>query len=285
MYCLNEAIGTCVLNKFSASKSDPTRMGGHIMKRISYVILSTVVLFGASTLSAALVDNFDSYASQAAFEAAWRPWSSNNSSMTLGTTSHSGSNGVRGVAGASGQNRNIRNLDSYDMYKGTDLSPVTFEFWLYDSNSTLPAAPAGARNYNEIRAFSGNGYPSYASASSVTQGIIAMGLYNTPVSDDNYHVRVYYGGVNAWYNMNTARPNGWHKLTAKIGGSNIKFYVDDQLDTTVAFTDLNKVYAFDSVVLGSGLTSGGYDAAFDDLSVAKTPEPATLVMRRRQHIG
>jgi len=263
------------------------------MNRKLYTSLTAVVLFGTSTLSAALVDNFDSYASQAAFEAAWRPWSSNNSSMTLGTTSHSGSNGVRGAATSNYQNRNARNLDSFSMYKGTDLSPVTFEFWLYDSNSALPALPAGARNFNEIRAFTGDGYPSYASASSMTQGIIAMGLYNTPVSDDNYHVRVYYGGVNAWYSMNTVRTNGWHKLTAKIGGTSVKFYVDDQLDTTVAFTDLNKVYTFDSVVLGSGLTSGGYDVAFDDLSVAKTPEPATLVMlalgglilRRRQHVG
>ncbi len=246
------------------------------MKRVR--LTSAVLVLGwAAGLSAAMIDNFD-YPDQAALNAVWRPWTANGSSMLLASSpTHSGSGAIHGVALANNTVRSARDLDSYTDYVGTDASPVRFEFWIYDENPALPTLPNGARNFNEIRAYAGDGLPATYSNTGL-QGLIAMGLYNTPVSDDNYHARVYYGGVSAWFNLNTPRTPGWHKLTAQIAASEVRFLVDDQPDMVVAFVDPAKVYAFDGVVLGSGLTSGGYDVFFDDLSVVKTPEPAALLV-------
>lgn len=244
----------------------------------SVIALGLASLLTCATRSpGALIENFDSYANQAAFQAAWRPWSANGSSMLLAPgTGQNGTSAVHGVAAVNYQTRNARNLDSASEYYGTDANPVKFEFSLYDGDPGGPTPPNGARNFNELRAYVGDGIPAYGTGA--LQAIVAMGLYNTPVSDDNFHARVYYGGVNYWYSLNTPRTAGWHTLASYIGDTSIKFYVDGQLDTTVPLIDSTRLFAFDGVVLGSGLTSGGFDASFDSLSVQKVPEPATLVL-------
>ena len=73
-----------------------------------------------------------------------------------------------------------------------------------------------------------------------------MGLYNSPVSSKNFHARVYYGGVNSWFNLSTPRAAGWHKLTALIGDTSVKFLVDDAL-----------VLQESSHTAGHGTTHGG----------------------------
>ncbi len=245
-------------------------------RRLLIVLAFAAALTHPALSSAALLESFDSYADQAAFQAVWRPWSSNGSSLTL--TPGIGRNGgaaVHGVAPVNYQVRNARNLDSFTEYLGTDANPVKFEFWIYDSDPLAPTPPNGARNFNEIRAYAGDGIPAYGTGA--LQGIVAMGLYNTPISDDHFHARVYYGGVSNWYSLNTPRTAGWHRLTSYIGNTWIKFYVDNVLDTTVPLIDSTRLFAFDGVILGSGLTSGGYDVAFDDLSVGKVPDPATIL--------
>lgn len=242
--------------------------------------LLTVGLILASTVAAggALVENFDTYISQADFQSVWKPWSVDGSSLQLTTAGRNDTLSVQGVAVANYQSRNARNLDSFTDYLGTDDTPVKFEFWMYDQNPK--ASNAGmARNFSELRAYAGDGVPNYGGSG--IQGVIAMGLYNAPVSAANFHARVYYGGVNSWYNLNTPRTAGWHKLTSLIGSSYVQFYVDDVLDTTVPINP-GKIYAFDGVVLGSGLTSGGYDTVFDDLSVSVgvsvVPEPLPVLL-------
>ena len=243
----------------------------------SLVIAMSAAAWCGGTLSAGMVEAFD-YANQAEFQAVWRPWTAGGTSMLLTPDSHDGIGAVHGVATANYTMRNYRNLDDYDLYLGTDQSPVTFEYWLYDANPLLPNSPAGARNFNEIRAHAGNGLPSLSNNTSL-QGLIALGLYNTPISDDNYHARIYgFGGLNSWYSLNTVRSQGWHRLTAQVGASWVKFLVDGQLDTTIPFADTSKTWAFDGVVLGSGLTSGGYDVGYDDLRVSKAPEPFSLLL-------
>jgi hypothetical protein len=248
------------------------------MCRKSIIVLGFASLLTYSTRSSAsLVDNFNSYTDQVSFQAAWKPWSANGSSMTFAQgIGRNGSGGIHGAAAVNYQMRNARDLDSFTDYYGTDADPVKFEVWVYDSNPSMPAAPNGARNFIELRAYTADGVPAYGSPG--LQGLIAMGLYNTPVSDDNFHARVYYGGVNNWYSLNTQRTLGWHKLTSLIGDTEIRFYVDDVLDTTVPLIDNTRLFAWDGVVLGSGLTSGGYDATFDDLSVARVPDPITVVL-------
>ncbi len=241
-------------------------------------LCAIVVTFGLATSgSAALIDNFDSYTSQAAFQAAWRPWSSDNSSMIWQPGAGvNGSNAIHGVTAVNYRMRNARDLDDFNAYLGSDQNPVKFEVMVYDADPAAPTPPNGARNFCEIRAYAGDGLPAYSSANVGLQGLIAMGMYNTPISDDNFHARVVYGGVSAWFSLNTPRTAGWHTLTSLIGDTWIKFFVDGVLDTTISLTDSKKLYAFDGVILGSGLTSGGYDVAFDNVLV--NPEPVTVLI-------
>lgn len=228
-------------------------------------------------VSASLIENFDSYASQSAFQAAWPSWIADGTSMQLSQTlGQSGSQSVAGVASANYKYRNYRNLDSFSQYAGTDANPVKFELSVYDADPTK----TGARNFCELRAYSASGgnegMPSVSGGAGYgLQSIIALGLYNTP-NAGTYDFRVYGGGANAWLSTGVARTAGWHTMTALIGGTNVQIFVDNNLTNTVPLT--TPIPAFDGVVLGSGLTSAGYDAAFDNLTVASVPEPMSLLL-------
>lgn len=248
------------------------------MLRNVFLLAGSAALLVAGTASAALIDDFESYADQAAFEAAWpRIYSGSTMSLLQGFGYDPGGTdplpqSVHGVAGANSTTRNYRNLDSFTAYQGTDTNPVKFEFWLFDQDPSLPGG-TGPRNFNEVRAYTGDGY-----GQGSLQGIIAMGLYNSPAPVSNLHARVYWGGLSAWYALNSPRKAGWTKMTALVKSTQVEFYVDDVLDTTVTFTDPAKNYVMDCAVLGSGLTSVGYDVAFDNFEVSVIPEPATLVL-------
>ncbi len=257
------------------------------MKRGTVLVFGLAAVFAcagsASAAWSSFFDDFESYANQAAFQAAWPAWSSNGSSMgLLQTFGYSGNQSVDGVAPGNNQVRNKRDFSSdLNQRAPSNALPATWSFWLYDDDPTMPLPPSYpsatyARNFCELRAYVGDGIPAYGTGT--LQGLVAMGLYNTPVSDDNYHIRVYYGGVSAWYDTGKVRLQGWHKMNMIISGSQVKFWVDndDANPFVVNFTDTSKVYAFDGIILGSGLTTGGYDVAFDDMYFM--PEPATLVM-------
>lgn len=226
-----------------------------------------------ASAQATLYETFDSFEDQNAFQAVWPSWAPDGSSMILGSLPD-GSKAVHGVAESNYQTRNYRNLDSFTDYCPTANHPITFELWLYDSDPTAPPLPGAPRNFCELRAYAGDGIP--ASYTVQTQATIALGLYGIPVSADHYHARVKYGGVDSWYYLTTPRSPGWHQLTASIGLNEVVIYVDGALDTTVPLTNPSQCYAFDGVTLGSGLTSSGYDAWFDNILV--TPEPATMTL-------
>jgi len=54
----------------------------------------------------------------------------------------------------------------------------------------------------------------------------------------------------------------------------VEFYVNDNLDTTQTKA---AGLAFDSIVIGSGLSSAGADVWFDNLTVI-VPEPSSLAL-------
>jgi hypothetical protein len=248
-----------------------------MFRKVRIFVGFAAVLAGANGASASLIEDFDGYADQAAFQAAWPSWFADGTSMTLkqnlGLT---GIQSVGGVATANSRYRNYRNLDSFSAYAGTDAKPVEFELSVYDADPTK----TGARNFCELRAYDASGgnegMPSVSGGAGYgLQAIIALGLYNTPAAG-TYDFRVYGGGANAWYSTGVARKAGWHKMTALIGSTAVNVYVDDVLTNTVTLK--TPIPAFDGVVLGSGLTSAGYDAAFDNLSVASVPEPVTVLL-------
>jgi hypothetical protein len=260
------------------------------MKRVSLLLGLVALLACASGASAALVDNFDSYADQAAFQAAWPSWATNGTSMNLiQGFGQSDSQCVAGVASANNQVWNVRNLDSFTAYK-PDTNTVVFELSLYDTDTTLPASPNPGRNFIHMRAYgdaNGQGMPvayNDPAPSKGLQGLVAMGLYESASAQVDggaggrgyYAFRLYYGGLNSWWATEAQRSVGWHTMKMVMDATSAKVYVDGVLDSTVAWTDTAKLYAFDGVVIGSGLTSAGYDVAFDDVSV--TPEPATMLL-------
>lgn len=258
------------------------------MNRKSFIGLGLVLAVACGTASAApLFDNFDSYADQAAFQAAWPSWIADGTSMNLVQGfGYSDSQCFSGVASANYKYRNARSLDS-DLLGavGTDASPIVWSFMLYDSDITQSTSgTAPARNFNEIRSYTNNttltntGMPATSAGTGFAlNGLIAMGIYQSASPGTQYAYRCYWGGVSNWFATGVARTEGWHEMKAVIGSTTVKIYVDGVLapnGTQNLTTTPTK--AFSGVVLGSGLTSNSYDVAFDDMSV--TPEPATLLM-------
>jgi len=233
------------------------------------VIVSLVGLFVcASGASASFFDSFDSYAGQPDFQAAWPSWAADGSSLVLGPGY------VHRESWTSDAARNGRDLDSLTQYAGTDAAPVKFQFSLYDSD---PAGSLGlnAKDWVELRAYAGDGLPKAGGAVGL-EGLIAMGLNTSPTPSSQFHARVMGGGANNWYVLNAVRTPGWHQLTAMLGATWVRFYVDGVADITVPLPT-GPIAAFDGAIIGSGV-SNGYDVAFDDILVEKTPEPVTLLL-------
>lgn len=244
----------------------------------TFVALCVVLVFAASA-SADLFDDFDSYADQAAFEAAYPPVYA-GTSMTLDQAfGYSDSQSVHGIAPSSYSTKNYRNLGAE--YAGTDEQPLIFEFMMYFDESAS-GSPWNARNYCELRGYTGEGY-----GDGDLEALIAIGLYNATADSSKYQARVLFGGLN-WFDTTIDRmPETWTKMTVKIMTDTVEVYVDDVLGGTSSRT---AGVTYDSIVIGSGLTSADVDAWFDDMSVYNIPEPATLsllllgglaLMRRR----
>ena len=239
------------------------------MKR--YLLLAGCTLLIASAAFAqttVLFDDLESYGSQAAFEAAWPLYSPQPSCIWTTEQSHSASHSakVNGTTTNAAANRNYRNLGQE--LAATDEEPLCFTFWQYitaDGSGT-----SGARNYMEIRAYSGAGY-----ADGALQMLIAMGQYNATTCNgtntSKYQGR-YLGGPSGcsgnqyWQQLEwgPTRATGWHKMMIRITGTKVQWYVDDLLSYENDRTDS---FTFDCVVMGSGLSNANHAAYFDDIEV------------------
>jgi len=254
---------------------------------LGFVLAAALALALPRHASATLFDDFESYADQAAFQAAWPSWLPNGTSMDLVQGfGHSGVQSISGVASA-GDRRNYRNLDSFAAYRETDANPLEFELWLYDQDATLPAAPDLAQNYCEVRAYEEDGMPpTWFTRGYHLQGLLDMGIYESAGTQygggaggrGHYAYHLYYGGLNAWYATAARRTVGWHNMRMILSGASARIYVDGALDAEVPWANPNALYPMDGVILGSGLTSAGYDVAFDDVRLDVVPDPMTVVL-------
>lgn len=228
---------------------------------------ATASLAGADVI---LQDNFDGYADQAAFQAAWTPIGA--SSATLSTAqANSAPNSVFALTTTTGTGGNRRNLGGN--FDGTDADPLVVSYWMYYE-------PGGTRHFNEIRGYAGSGYEDGA-----LQQLYAVGWNNAVTAagevfdGTKFQARVAFGTGTGYFNLNLPgvpnRSTGWHKFTMEIRTSDINFYVDDILGRTFTRGTLAN---FDSVVLGSRQTSAGIGSWTDDLLVTGIPEPASLVL-------
>ncbi len=248
------------------------------MKEARFVPSLIALLTCTNGASAWLFDNFESYANQAQFQAAWPSFALNGTSLILVQDfGYSSAHSVRGVVPSNRQYFNYRNLDSFTQYNAAN--GVTFEIHLYDSDITQPGS-YGARNFVSLYAYDeadgSEGMPPYAGAPTKNQqAVVSLGLCETYTRTGYYAFRLLYGGLNKWYATDTPRSVGWHDMKMVMDTAGASVYVDGVLDAYVGWSYGTR-HNFDGVVLGSGLTSCGYDVTFDDIRV--TPEPATLLL-------
>jgi MYXO-CTERM domain-containing protein len=224
--------------------------------------LFAVAAIPASSASAALIysDNFDAYADNDALATNWPLAQGTTTDSYLATDSTNPLNKFVQQAVTVG-----RRDHAITAFVPTTTTPLTVKFTFIDQTGTA----SGVRQYNQVLANNGAGALSQ---------LIAMGEYNAATNQDNtkYQARVAFNSVN-WFNLNTARSAGVHDFTEEIFSDHVNFYVDGLLDTTQTFTsDISG--GFNSLRIGSGLSSAGGGAGFDNFVVSSdaVPEPAAL---------
>lgn len=226
-----------------------------------------VLALAASQAPAATIlsDTFETYADQAALDAAW-PASTAGQAATFSTVqafspTHSLSAGTL----AQRSERVIAETTH------SAANPITFSFRFYDNNAT-----AGSREYGDLvdGAGTGNGQ------------LIEMGLNNN-VATTSYMARVvgFDGGqgVGAFFKLDgtgvPTRSVAFHELKAILTPSGVSFFVDGVASKTIDWSGdaAAKARSYDKVRLGSNLTSVQV-AYFDNVLVSTdpVPEPATL---------
>lgn len=260
-----------------------------------------LAIIGAPTAGAAVIlsDNFDSYANQAAFEAAWpaigtvAPTSaelSNAQAVSAANSIH-----APGTA-TTGQSRNRRSFTESGTIGIGDQIIWSFDF--YD------AAPTGSpqRNYSNLQD---------STAPGATNQLVSMGLNNNQTGANSggqfYMARILgytvpttadpdggpaesVGGSGAYFKLNDfgvggrGTTAGWHNLKAILStddglSTDYAFYVDGQLAEKVSDVGTAaSIRSYDNITLGSGLSNGSTEAFFDNMSLefVPAPEPASL---------
>ena len=237
----------------------------------AFCFAGAILAFPSGVSAAVLVqDNFDGYADQAAFVAAW-PQVGATASGTLSTTNPSSS--PNSINYATTTQRNEKVFSESGTVSSTNVLIFSFDF--FDSNAAL----------NPYRQFA-NLQDSLAPASSGQ--LVSMGLNNNQVSTDsggNYYMGRILGytptgdagaASGSYFKLNLPgaplRSTGWHNLSVAISDVDFKFYVDGILSEVVpqgAFA----LRSYDVVRLGSGLTATA-SANFDNVSITTVvPEP------------
>ncbi len=259
-----------------------------------------------STASAALIvsDNFDGYADQAAFQAAWpaigtvAPLSAELSIAQSSSAPQS----IR-VPGTvtSSQSRNRRSFAE----SGTiDLTHRIV--WSFDFFDILPTN-APSRNYSNLQDLI---------APSGTNQLVAMGFNNNQTGANSggqfYMARILgYNvdgadadvladpdpdggptesavGSGAFFKLNDfgagARSIGWHNLKVVMStndglSTDYAFYVDSVLAERVSNVGTAaSIRSFDNIVLGSGVSNASTEVFFDNVRLEYVPEPTTFAL-------
>ncbi|HEV2437960.1 MAG TPA: PEP-CTERM sorting domain-containing protein [Verrucomicrobiae bacterium] len=270
------------------------------MKIATRSLCSAALVAGMTVVSPAasvFYDNFDSYANQAAFEAAWTPIGTVTPiGATLATDQASSSPQSVRVDGTatSGQQRNQHSFAETGLID--TLTTISFSFDFYDSN---PAA-APYRQFSVLQDGTGT----------ATGQILGMGLNNNQLLNDsggNFYMARITGytplaidpdggpnesgtlGSGAFFKLNDfanspLRTVGWHNLKMTIStddglSADFAFYVDNILAERVSNVGTAAQFrSYDYIRLGSGFSNASNAAWYDNFSVDVTavPEPSTV---------
>ncbi|MBU0640539.1 MAG: hypothetical protein KKB50_16880 [Planctomycetes bacterium] len=211
---------------------------------------SDVVLVTTDQITPVFCDHFD-YNNQGEFDLVWIATSGDTQLELSDYWNATPGGGNAAYSSEVGENRSEL-ITPFANTVGTDTVPIIWTLNFYDDASTY----SFFRQYAELRSDLG--------------AILALGKYNaTPTgAGTHYSARVMGGGPN-WIALDDpGAPGisaGWHTLTAAIKTATIDFYVDGIL----AKHNVSRTAGgnFNTGLLGSGLTSTGGGAWYDDYCV------------------
>jgi hypothetical protein len=282
------------------------------MRRFTILVAALVgSAIGLPTAQAAIIlaDKFDSYANQAAFQAAWpaigtvAPTSADLS--TAQAKSPPNSVEIDGTL-TTGQQRNRRSFA-----ESGSVSPTQNFFWSFDFYDTNSAA-SPYRQFSNLQD---------TTAPSGTNQLIAMGLNNnqtvansggnfymarilgynpTAVADADGGPAESVGGAGAFFKLNDfgvgLRSTGWHNLRVVLSSNDglstdYDFYVDGVLAERVHNVGTAaSIRSYDNIAIGSGLSNADNAAYYDNVRFQSgtqllIPEPTTLALCGLAMIG
>jgi len=237
-----------------------------VKKKSLIGLLSGLLIFGMAAAASATTisyweDDFESYANQAAFDAAWlivggtQPtWSSDQST----SPTHS----ILEPAGSPG--RVISATTYADTINGSDAQPLVLEYDIYINPNDLTSS----RRYVEMRQSVG------------VLSIFAIGLSNLGGLDNT---KFGFRNQFTWTQLAANRLAGWNHVMAQIDTQKIHITINN--DPTESFFR-NSVDDFGTLFLGSGFSNNTVEpfngfTYIDNLSVSVAepiPEPATMLL-------
>lgn len=263
-----------------------------------------VCAIGLSTASAAPIfaDRFDTYADQAAFQAAWpaigtvaplsadlstaQSWSKNQSIEVDGTPTTGQQRNQRLFAESGAASTSQRLVWSFKFY---DTAPAAAPFRQFSNlqDGTAPGTtPPGqliSMGMNNTQGFAESGGNYYMAR--------ILGFAHTAVDPDGGPNEAAAGiSSGAYFKLNDfgvgLRSLGWHDLRVVIStddgiSTDYDFYVDDLLAERVHNVGAaGSLRSYDVIRLGSGVSNANNAAYYDDmrLKFIPVPEPATLLL-------
>lgn len=242
------------------------------------ILMAATLAFAASTQAQGNVlwsDNFESYANTAALSGPYTQLYPSFPVLLDTTKGYQSAQSIHfDLPAANSQRRMWINIPGGPVTP-TDQAPLKLEFW-----TDLDTAIWSTRQYIEIRSYSGGAY----NAGTLNQ-LIALGFTSSGVNTTRINQRVVAGFTGAaWGDLTDiyatrttiADPNNdWTHLAMVLKHNTVEFYVNGNLDTVQTMT---AGVAFDSIVIGSGLSSAGADVWFDNIKLTQVPEPSSAVL-------
>jgi hypothetical protein len=269
------------------------------------ITLSLTAPLAAQVPTVIVNDTFDTYADQAAFEAAWPRWEG-GAGIPAGAPSTLLPSGTLSTEQAKSPTQSIRiQADPAavpPVFNASENSQRN-QFTLPQTTG-LPAADNVIKfsfDFYDVLTGGANGNPFRQSASmQMAAGTgnaqtIAMGLHNNLIASQdggNFYMARIVGftptflpptgatpnpapTAGAFFKLNDvgapARSQGWHNLAVTIDDLNFKFYVDGVLSKTIANTFTPREY--DALRIGSGFSSANSIAYYDNVTVELNPAP------------
>jgi hypothetical protein len=229
------------------------------MRKLIAVGLVLAVAPAASAL-VIIQDDFESYTTTASLDPPWV--------LTVGTTADSyldtTDNGPTWPGVQCVTHTLVAARRDNTSFTPVEVTGGEYLVWAFDFEDTVGNA-SDPRQYGQLLA-----------GSAGLSELISMGQYNAATDQDSnkYQARVAFGGPN-WFNLNTDRSVGWHRFEARIHATYVDFYVDGSPDTLGVSHAGGDWY---NARIGSGLSSGGGQASYDNYLLELVPEPGSLFL-------